>query len=516
MGRAAPNRSEFGRAFATSSEGGAAVGRSTRRRFLEDSLWAAVAATSMPAWAATGRAASARLRRVSPNEQIRVAVIGVNGRGKSSHLSEFARMDDVVVVAICDVDANTYEPARKVVESRGKKAPAFVQDLRRIMDDKSIDAVSIATTNHWHSLAGIWAMQSGKDVYIEKPVSHNVWEGRQLVAAARKYNRICQAGTQCRSNPGTREAIQYIHAGHIGKVRVARGLCYKLRKSIGTLADGAPPPGVDYNLWLGPAPDRAFNPNRFHYNWHWHWDYGNGDLGNQGIHQMDVARWGLNRGTLPKAVVGLGGRFGYQDQGETPNTHVSLFDYGDSTLIFEVRGLDTEALKARPSDSRGVKIGNIFYGTGGYVILSSYTSGAAFDLDGNLVEKFEGGSDQLHFRNFIDAMRSRKPSDLNGEVLEGHLSSALCHLGNISYRLGRPQPFDSRTKAFGDDREAYETLARFEEHLGENGVPVAGNSYRLGRKLVIDPAKETCGADEEANRLLTRDYRPPFVVPDQR
>ncbi len=491
----------------------------SRRRFLEESMFAtaaAVAAGSLPVRAAAQKAAPGRT--VGANDMIRIAVIGVKGRGVD-HVSHYAAMDDVTVAAICDVDPSVIGRAMEAVEKRGKKAPVFVQDLRKVMEDKEIDAVSIATTNHWHSLAGIWAMQNGKDVYVEKPVSHNVWEGRQLVEAARKYGRICQAGTQIRSMKGSQDAIDYVHSGKIGKVTVARGTCYKRRDSIGKKPDGPVPEGVDYHHWLGPAPTRAFGPNRFHYNWHWHWDYGNGDLGNQGIHQMDVARWGLKKNALPKSVVGVGGRFGYEDDGETPNTHLTFLDYGDCQLIFEVRGLKTEGLKVKPTDPRGAMVGNIFYGTDGYVILTSYTGGAAFDLEGKLVASFEGGGN--HYRNFIDAMRSRKPADLTGEVLEGHLSSALCHLGNVSYLLGRPQPFNSKdpaslgAPAFGDNKEAYETLGRFQEHLAENGLPMESAAYRLGRRLTLNPAKERFTNDKEANKLLTREYRAPFVVPSK-
>lgn len=483
----------------------------SRRKFLEESLFASTAAlvaANTPSWASQGPK-PATGRKLGPNDTIRIAVIGVHGRGVN-HVQDYAAMNDVEIAVLCDVDQNVLGKAMDAITKRGKAAPKYVQDLRKVLEDPSIDAVSIATPNHWHSLAGIWAMQAGKDVYVEKPVSHNVWEGRQLVEASRKYNRICQAGTQCRTMQGSRDAIDYIHSGKIGKVTVARGLCYKPRLSIGHKPDGPVPAGVDYDLWLGPAPKQAFNPNRFHYEWHWNWNYGNGDLGNQGIHQMDVARWGLNKNTLPQSALGLGGRFGYEDDGQTPNTELVFLDYGDSTLIFEVRGLPTEECKVNAGD-KGAKVGNIFHGTDGYVILTSYTGGAAYDRDGKLVKTFNGGGN--HFRNFIDAMRSRKREDQNGEILEGHLSSALCHLGNVSYRLGTDQPFNSKSQSFGDDKAASETFQRFEEHLSANMVPVNQSNYRLGRKLAVDAKKETFGSDKEANALLKREYREPFVVP---
>ncbi|MFN3650495.1 MAG: Gfo/Idh/MocA family protein [Armatimonadota bacterium] len=479
------------------------MSRLNRRQLFEDALFAAaVAATAGGARSAAAQAPVAT-RKVGPNDQIRVAVIGVRGRGKD-HLSGFLAMNDVQIAAICDCDLNVVAPAVKMVTDKGRPEPKVVQDLRRIMDDPTIDVVSIATSNHWHSLAGIWAMQAGKDVYVEKPVSHNVREGRVLVDTARRYRKICQAGTQIRSMQGSRDAIQFLHDGKLGKIQVARGLCYKPRPSIGRLEAGTPPPGLDYDLWVGPAPMRPFHQNKFHYNWHWQWDMGNGDLGNQGIHQVDVARWGLGKDTMPASVIGFGGRLGYEDDGETPNTHVAIMDYGDSQLIFETRGLKT-------NDYRGAKVGNVFHCDDGYVVLTSYTGGAAFDRNGQMVAKFQGGGD--HYRNFIDAVRSRKHETLNGEIYEGHLSSALCHLGNVSYLVGEKASFDTTPPGISGNEEALETFERYKQHLGENGVDLSKETYTLGRKLTIDPKKENFGKDREANALLTREYRKPFVVP---
>lgn len=478
----------------------------TRRELLEDALFASTAAAlaagaGQNAWAEEPKRTG---RVIGPNDQIRIAVIGVRGRGHD-HLSGYAKMPDVTVAAICDVDPSVAPAAAKIITNAGKPEPKYVQDLRRIMDDPNIDAVSIATPNHWHSLAGIWAMQAGKDVYVEKPVSHNVHEGRVLVDTARKYNRICQAGTQCRSMQGSIDAIQYIKDGKIGKVEIARGLCYKPRNSIGHVGKGEIPTGLDYNLWTGPAELKPLTRKSLHYDWHWVWNTGNGDLGNQGIHQVDVARWGLGKDTMPKSVIGFGGRLGYEDDGETPNTHVMILDYGDSQLIFETRGLKT-------NDYRGAKIGNVFHGTDGYVVLTSYNGGAAFDKDGKMVTTFSGGGD--HYRNFIDAMRSRKRENLRGEIYEGHLSSALCHLGNISYLVGEPQSF-GRKPDMGNNEAAYETYERFSQHLSENGVDMQNGHFQMGRKLNIDAKKENFKGDKEANKLLTRQYREGFVVPDK-
>ena len=480
----------------------------TRRRFLEQSLLAAAAGIAFTGIADEARAASPRRsRRVGANDKIHIACIGVNGRGMA-HVGAYLGRDDVELVAICDVDEAVIPKAQEAAEKKKKPRPAAVQDIRKLLEDKSIDAVSIATPNHWHALAAIWALQAGKDVYVEKPVSHNVSEGRRIVEVARKTGRICQAGTQSRSNQACRDAMAYIHSGKIGKVTFARGLCYKPRNSIGkATAPLAIPASINYDLWLGPAPQKQAMRKNFHYDWHWFWDYGNGDLGNQGIHQMDIARWALNKSTLPQSVMSLGGRFGYEDDGETPNTEVSFFDYGDCHLIFEVRGLKTDGLM-------DTKIGDIVYGTEGYVVFSdNYGKATAFDNQHNPTQKFSGGGD--HFANFLDAVRSRKVSDQHADIEEGHLSSALCHLGNISYRLGQKQPFHPRTSTFGDNKDAMETFGRFEDHLAGNGIKLEENSYHLGPTLKIDPKKEHFRDNAQANAMLTRPYRAPYIVPQK-
>jgi predicted dehydrogenase len=376
------------------------------------------------------------------------------------------------------------------------------------MDNRDIQRVSVATPNHWHALAAIWAIQAGKDVYVEKPVSHNISEGRRIVEFARHHNKICQAGTQIRSG-GCRGAIEWLRAGNLGQVNVGRGLCYKRRDSIGR-CDGPqrPPATMDYNLWCGPASNAPPRRNgRFgpvHYDWHWIWEYGNGDLGNQGIHQMDVARWGLGKNELARSVLSVGGRFGYTDDGETPNTQIALFDYGDSKLIFEVRGLPTSA-------QRGASVGNIFHCANGYMVMPAYTRAVAYDNNGREIRRWNGPDD--HYGNFVRAVRSRRRQDLNGDIEEGHLSSALCHLANLSYRLGREQAFGQRAEAFGDDRVANETLGAMTEHLRTNSVNVANTMLRVGRRLTVDPRTEQFIGDAEANRYLTREYRQGFVVP---
>jgi len=402
------------------------------------------------------------------------------------------------------VDENVIEGVMKTAEKRGGKRPEFFKDIRKMLENKDIDIVSIATTNHTHSLFSIWAMQAGKHVYVEKPVSHNIFEGRKVVEAARKYKRICQHGTQSRSSPGLKEAMKFLHGGGLGKVQIARGLCYKGRGSIGSHPDSQPPAGVDYDLWLGPAPVRPFNRNRFHYNWHWFWDYGNGDIGNQGVHEMDRARWGLGKNTLPTKVVSVGGRLGYEDQAETPNTMVAWMDYGDQQLIFEVRGLRTEKYK-------DAGVGVIFHCENGYMVNPSYSAATAFDKDGKKLQGFDGGGS--HFGNFVSAIKSGKHTDLNADIEEGHLSAALCHLANCSYRMGEKGTLN-KADPFPGIEAAKESYERMKQHLEKNGVK-ADAPVTVGKLLNFDPKTEKFTGNEAANKLLTREYRKPFVVPEQ-
>jgi predicted dehydrogenase len=470
----------------------------SRREFLERSI-AAAAAAAAPATPVLANAGPER--RAGPGEMLRIAVCGVKGRGLE-HIGQWSSMKDVQVAAIVDIDENVIHDAMSRVEKNGGNKPAYYQDFRKMLEDKSIDAVSVATCNHTHTLISIHSVMAGKHVYVEKPLSHNVWEGRKLVEAARKYNKVVQHGTQNRSGGAQRKAAAFLAEGKLGPVKVSRGLCYKSRKSIGKKPDGPVPKGVDYNLWLGPAPERPYNPNFFHYNWHWHWETGNGDIGNQGVHEIDKARWFMGKTTLPLRVTSIGGRFGYEDDGETPNTQIAVFDYGDSQLIFEVRGLDTEKYM-------GEAIGNVVHCKEGYV--ANY---GAFDLSGKKItmDVKDDGRATNHFRNFIEAVKAAKPEMLNADVLEGHLSASLCHLANISYRLGELRPI-TKDDPFTSE-EGNETFNRTRKHLADNGVDLAKTQVHVGRTLSFDPAKEKFVNDPEADKLLTREYRKPFVVPE--
>jgi predicted dehydrogenase len=481
------------------------MSRRNRRQFLEDSMFAAAAAVAAGS-GAQALAADEKPSLKTPGEKLGVAVVGCGGRG-ADHLQTWASRPDTEVLYVVDVDENIAgRRARQVAEKQGRE-PKIVADMREAFDDKSVDLVSTATPNHWHALVSIWAMQAGKDVYVEKPVSHNVSEGRRIVDVARKYNKICQTGTQCRSMKGMQEAMQYIHDGKIGKVNVARGLCYKRRPSIGPLGNYPIPAGVNYDLWLGPAQLAPLTRPKLHYDWHMQTPYGNGDLGNQGIHQMDLCRWALGVDQLSNSVFSYGGRLGYEDAGDAANTQMIVHDYGDRAIVFEVRGLVTEAYK-------NAKVGIIIEGTDGYVVMTSYDAGVAFDKDGNQVHQFKAGGN--HYENFIAAVRSRNPKDLNADILEGHLSSALCHLGNISYRLGTPMSANElreRLQSISSPEHLVETYARFTEHLSNNKLDLATTNLVLGPTLAVDTANEAFVDNSAADALLTRDYRAPFVVP---
>jgi hypothetical protein len=483
----------------------------SRRSFVERALAIATAAAVGGRIRAAEPVSTAAAKPVGPNDRIRVAVVGFNGRGLS-HISGWLNSPGAELVAWCDCDPGVEARAVKKFPNMPRQ-PRFEKDFRRLLEDRSIDVVSIATPNHWHALNAIWAMQAGKDVYVEKPCSHNVEEGRVTTQWARKLGRLCQMGAQSRSMPGMRQAIEFIHAGKIGKVSVAHALCYKRRKSIGLVDTPAPvPAGLDFDLWAGPAPAVVPNRERLHYDWHWNQLTGNGDLGNQNPHEIDKARWGLGKHTLPTQVVSLGGRLGYQDNGDTANSQISLFKWDDALVISEVRGLE---LKTKPTIARQagpVGVANIWWGTEGYVVAPSYNSGIALDYDGKELASWKGGSDQLHYDNFLDAVRSRDRAKLHLDIEEGHLSSAMAHLGNVSWGLGEQASLGTRPQLATDEQHVAETFAAFEAHLHDNAVDVTDTPYVLGRELTIDPATER-SADAEANRLFTREYRKGFELP---
>ena len=418
---------------------------------------------------------------IGANERINIAVIGIRGRGMEIARG-FAKIPNVCVKTLVDVDENLYAKRVKEIGEIQKFTPSTEYDLRRVFDDKDIDAVAIATPDHWHALATIWACQAGKDVYVEKPCSHNIWEGRKMVEAAHKYNRVVQAGFQNRSIENVRQTIKFLHDGGLGEIYMARGLCFKPRESIGRHPDSPVPKGVHYDLWLGPAPQRPFNKNRFHYEWHWFWDYGSGDIGNQGVHQLDIARWGINKNEHPVKVKSTGGYFAFDSDQQTPNTQIATFEYADGKILqFDVRGLYTNTEDGIANKGRSV--GNLFFGTKGWMSIDGSTWRTYFGRDntpgpfGEAAAKsadptnLAGAGAGSHYKNFISTMCSGKKDDLNCGIETGHISTALPHLANIS--------------------------------------------YRLGREVIFEGANERFTGDSEADKMLNRDYRKPYVVPEQ-
>ncbi|MBV9306714.1 MAG: Gfo/Idh/MocA family oxidoreductase [Acidobacteriaceae bacterium] len=427
----------------------------TRRTFLQSSALSALAATR--SWGA--------------NDRINIAVIGIGGRGRN-HIQEYAKQQDARIYGLCDVDQANLERGIALANKLTGETPKSFKDMKEVFADKEVHAVSMPLPNHWHALATVWACQSGKDVYVEKPACHDPYEGKQMVAAARKYERIVQVGSQGRSIAHKRRAVELLNEGAIGKLYMARGLCYKRRKSIGHTPTETVPPGVDWDKFLGPAPMIPFSKNRFLYNWHWFWDTGNGDIGNQGVHEMDIARWGLGV-DLPRSVVASGGKYAYDDDQQTPNTLIARYDYGDKEIVFEVRGLQTGG-EADLAVDGGNCIGNLFYGDKGWMALDAegyriYTGDPAKLTQQAKYEEEGKTSTTPHIGNFLKAVRSHKIEDLHADINVGRISADLCHLANISYRLN-------------------------------------------GRLLAFDPKTERF-ADEAANRLAHPNYRAPYVIP---
>ncbi|MFT7630975.1 MAG: putative dehydrogenase [Mariniblastus sp.] len=476
----------------------------SRRHLLKSSLLAG-AAVSLPA--------SAYGKIMGSNDKIRCAVIGLNGRGKS-HIAGLGEN----VVAYCDCD-------EKILKQRAAdKDVETYTDYRKLLENKNIDAVSIATPNHQHSIMGVRAIMAGKHVYVEKPVSHNVWEGRQLAEAQKKYGMIVQCGTQSRSSPSLQNAVEYVRQGKLGKVKYAVGTCYKPRKSIGKLNQPLEiGQHVDYDLWCGPAEKRSLYRPKLHYDWHWDFNTGNGDMGNQGIHQMDIARWFLGYNTISPRVISIGGRLGYEDAGDTPNTQTVIHDYPGAPLIFETRGLPKakefqagsgeQGWGSNMDNYRGSRIGVIVQCENGYVVIPSYTGAKAFDKDGNELKSWSGGGN--HYQNFLDSVAANDQSKLNGPVQEGHLSSALCHTGGVSHQLGENTALKDINTAMESESEFFQdSIKRMVEHLKANDVDVnAGAAITLGADLRFDVNAETVVNHPKANAMMSREFRKGYEVP---
>ncbi|QGJ71644.1 NADH-dependent dehydrogenase [Planctomycetales bacterium 10988] len=477
----------------------------TRRDFLKTTA-VTTAALSFPL---------ASARAYGANDTIRVAVIGLNGRGKT-HMSRFAGGHGSKIVALCDCDEAVLGKQSDSFEKKNYKVDR-VQDYRKLLDRDDIDVISIATPNHTHSLLAIQAAEAGKDVYLEKPVSHNVWEGRQAVNASEKYGRLIQTGTQARSYPGVKAAVEYVQSGKLGKIKKVVGICYKPRKSIGKLSQPLDiPQSINYDLWCGPAAMVDLYRPKLHYDWHWDFNTGNGDMGNQGIHQMDVARWFLGEDALSSRVLSIGGRVGYEDAGDTPNTQVVYHEFATAPLIFETRGLpESKEAQARwkpMDDYKGLTIGVVVHCENGYATAEHNGKGAVYTNDGEEIESWREG--EQHFENFLDAVRAGDRSLLHADIKEGHLSSALCHTGNISHRVGQQATEEEIHSMASSQGEALsESVESLMAHLERNQIKV-NEGIVLGPWLEMDPQTERFTNSDQANKLLRRDGRKPFMVPD--
>jgi predicted dehydrogenase len=496
----------------------------TRRRFLNTSMTAGLA-LGLPRIVISAEGSS---QSPGPNDTVRVAVIGlgsttaVGGVGGRGHqlIPRLREVPGAKIVALCDVDQEHLDREAKPFKDRGEDVATY-RDLRRVLDDKTIDAVVVALPNHWHALATVWACQAGKDVYVEKPFSYDLWEGKQMVAAARKYGRMVQVGTQNRSSTLLRQAFDYLRSGQAGPIRYAHALVYRARHGIGTVTAPTPlPPSVDYDLWCGPAPKTPLMRKQLHYEWHWFWATGSGEMGNNGIHVIDLARWALGQNQPPPRAMSIGGRFAFNDAGETANTQIALFDFQPAPLICEIRNVSTsknpDALGKFRNQNRGILIDC----EGGY-FAGDASGGALFDKQGRKIKEFpdDGSSKKLetsHLSNFVAAVRSRKSGDLATEALQGHYSTACCHMANVSHRLGKPARPEAILETIHAKAELSDTFERCREYLRENEVNLETTPAVLGPWVTFDPKQERFVNDhaKEANALAQREYRPPFVVPE--
>lgn len=413
--------------------------------------------------------ALAATRVAGANDSIRIGVIGIGGRGRD-HVQSFLQIPSAQITGLCDVNQAARERAQSILAKAGAPKAEEFTDMRKMLDSKEVDAVSIATPNHWHALATIWACRAGKDVYCEKPASHNIHEAWKMIEVARETKRMVQIGSQSRSTPHKIRAIQELQNGIIGPLYMAKGLCFKRRRSIGKTPPEPVPPGLDWDLFLGPAPMRPYTKNRFAYNWHWFWDTGNGDIGNQGIHEMDLCRWALGDIGLPQTAVSTGGKFVYDDDQETPNTQHASFSYGAKQITFEVRGLLTGPEGGQPVGT--YPVGNLYFGSDGWMWLDErgyqVYKGEKNELAADVKAERGKSTTVLHMENFLNACRTRNHKDLTADIEIGATSVILVHMANVSYRVGRLLHWDERAKNFG--------------------------------------------ADAEANKLISRDYRAPYIV----
>ncbi len=487
----------------------------TRRSFMKTSL-ATIGSLAMTS------SAWSQIRGSS--DDIRVGIVGVRKKGKE-HIQDFRRLTGVRVVAICDADTQWLDAEVKKFKDRNIEVDTYV-DYRKLLENKNIDAVVLSVPDHLHALMTVWACQAGKDVYVEKPASHNIWEGRKMVEAARKYNRIVEVGSQDRSDVGLLPLAEHIKQGGLGRIQRVHAITYNARQSIGKVSGPQPIPATcDYNLFQGPAPLTPLMRTNLHYDWHWCWPTGTGEMGNLGGHVLDDCRWTTGVASMAPRIVSLGGRFGYDDDGQTPNTIISLFDYDAFPIIYEIRALpraksekvDTyQGITSRGMDRyRGINFGMIIQCEHGY-FSGGRGGGWTYDNDGKKIKQFAGDGGGGHMTNFLNTMRSRRVSDLKADVLEGHITASMIHSADISYRLAQREPVEQvKKKVQGNDLLA-ESFDRLLKHLQANEIDLSKNPLAIGPMLNFDIESEKfVGKDSyDANMFLSRNYRPPFVVPE--
>ncbi len=499
------------------------MNRTTRRNFLKTSA-AGGLAFGMPALLRGAEGASG----TGPNNEIRVGVIGlgglnipgsVGGRGRQL-LDQLAHVSGMRVVALCDVDQDVLDNGVQRFKKQNQEVAAY-RDLRKLLDDKTIQATVIALPNFWHALAMIWACQADKDVYTEKPFCYNIWEGRQMVAAARKNNRVVQTGTQSRASQALHDVAKYLQSGQLGAIRYARAVVYRAREGLTKVTSPTPvPPSVDFDLWSGPIPPAPIMRPYMHYQWHWFWQTGNGEIGNNGPHDIDIARWLIGQKKAAPRAISIGGRFGVDDNVETANTQIALLDYKPAPIMCEVRNLGGRRTGGGIGNIRGITSGVVIECEGGYFAGAS-KGGAIYDEAGKKVKDIRNNRDDNqivadHLSNFFDVVRSRKIENLNAEALEGHLSAAGCHMGNVSYRLGKLAAPEAIAAANRSNTELTDAFERCREHLSKNGVDLAKTRATIGPWITFDQDKEVFVGEfaDQANALSQRaQYRAPFVVP---
>ena len=458
------------------------------------------------------------------NDDIRIGIVGVRKKGKE-HIQDFRRLSRVRVVAICDADTQWLDAEVAKFKDRNITVDTYV-DYRKLLENKNIDAVVLAVPDHWHALMTVWACQAGKDVYVEKPASHNIWEGRKMVEAARKYKRIVQVGSQDRSDVGLLPLAEHLKASGLGRILRVHGITYNARLSIGKVNGPQPiPETCDYSLFQGPAPLTPLMRENLHYDWHWCWPTGTGEMGNLGGHVLDDCRWTTGVTTMAPRIVSLGGRFGYDDDGDTPNTIISLFDYDAFPIIYEIRALPRargekvdvyQGITSRGMDRyRGINFGMIIQCEHGY-FSGGRGGGWTYDNDGKKIKQFAGDGGWGHMTNFLKTVRSRKVGDLKADVQEGHITASMIHAADISYRLAHRKPAEEAKKAVGSNDLLAESLDRLLQHLRANEIDLDKDPLAVGPMLTFDTERERFVGDDSynANMFLSRNYRPPFVVPE--